>query len=579
VRYSIFFTEVGIKIIDLRKINLSSSINKHEKRFMKRFSFAILVFAILFTPFYGCKKNPLQSDAPTQNENDHDEKSNIVLPPYYGNLIPPLLLGNQLQNPYTLSNMQAAVQELANNGSTSTNTIDVRATHEYVKFIPKTTEELLELLKDKKIILYDFPLDYEITRQGNWYRDPEIEDPTKPTYHYASVKKGYNFNSSIEHVVLSELYIPEEDEVLIGPSHRENLEYLDELLEQAYLQTENLEDEQKMRWSWYTPGGTITIFDSRLNQNIPLQGALMTANRWFTTYKTYTDANGNYRMNDQFKRPCDYKLYFQNSSFVIGDNQFQQAKIGHDNRHGDWNYLIDAGYENMQGHMFRGAYRYFLQDVQGLNPPNIPGGALQMIVAKNSNKNWGAGINYVVWPLLKIARYDDNNDEYQSDDFFSATVHELAHTGHVITMNAGALQYSQVSRQIQESWATAVEWFITGLEYKGRGITNYGDFNFNPANPPVFPNLRGGQFWEFISGNTENNRYSSMFINFVDNYNDINFGLPGSPNDAVSGYTLSGIEDNILKHSYGISSLSQYLKSNKPNGVTDVQIDLLLSGY
>ncbi len=51
------------------------------------------------------------------------------------------------------------------------------------------------------------------------------------------------------------------------------------------------------------------------------------------------------------------------------------------------------------------------------------------------------------------------------------------------------------------------------------------------------------------------------------------------PYDAVSGYTLAYIESNILKHSYGLSSLTSRLKSNKPTGVTDKQLDILLAYY
>jgi len=35
----------------------------------------------------------------------------------------------------------------------------------------------------------------------------------------------------------------------------------------------------------------------------------------------------------------------------------------------------------------------------------------------------------------------------------------------------------------------------------------------------------------------------------------------------------------MLKHIYGLSSLAEQLKANKPAGVTDEQIDLLISQY
>lgn len=52
-----------------------------------------------------------------------------------------------------------------------------------------------------------------------------------------------------------------------------------------------------------------------------------------------------------------------------------------------------------------------------------------------------------------------------------------------------------------------------------------------------------------------------------------------SPLDIVTGYTFSQIETVIIPYSYGLSSLSTQLKSNKPAGVTDLQIDNLLEAY
>ncbi len=81
--------------------------------------------------------------------------------------------------------------------------------------------------------------------------------------------------------------------------------------------------------------------------------------------------------------------------------------------------------------------------------------------------------------------------------------------------------------------------------------------------------------------------YTSLFINLIDNYNELNnwFGIQkGQVNDQVSGFRIYDLETKVLKHAYGLSSLSQYLKANKPIsstviGPTDAQIDLLLSYY
>ena len=181
-----------------------------------------------------------------------------------------------------------------------------------------------------------------------------------------------------------------------------------------------------------------------------------------------------------------------------------------------------------------------------------------------------------------ISRFIDKEEtnEYLSDEVFSTTCHETAHSSHANAMN-GLPQFWQVESRIQESWAVGVEWQITHIEYSNRGIGNYGEWDYHPDGDRniQFPNDQGYQFWNRQrSGN-----YTSLFINLIDNHNEIGvfytfFGF-GRVNDNVTGYNLAFIEQNLLKHTYGLSSLDALLKANKPTGVTDVQLDNLLSFY
>jgi hypothetical protein len=141
-------------------------------------------------------------------------------------------------------------------------------------------------------------------------------------------------------------------------------------------------------------------------------------------------------------------------------------------------------------------------------------------------------------------------------------------------MNAGLIQYWQVDSQLQESWAVAIEWRLTHLEYAGRGINNYGEWDYNPTPSPQYPNRQAYQYWTLNTDPT----YTSLYINLVDNINESTIFF-GRPDDEVTGYTLAFIEQNILKHSYGLWSLGNELKSNLPVGVTNQQIDNLLNFY
>ncbi len=47
----------------------------------------------------------------------------------------------------------------------------------------------------------------------------------------------------------------------------------------------------------------------------------------------------------------------------------------------------------------------------------------------------------------------------------------------------------------------------------------------------------------------------------------------------VSGYSMRTIESNIITHAYGMSSVIDYCKANKPAGITDKHIDVLFDIY
>lgn len=207
----------------------------------------------------------------------------------------PTVLGDRLNNPYTIENMTAAKAYLTGAGIVSENNFDVRVTHYYVKFTPRTEYELEQLWQDSTLNLYDCPLDYDKVVVGNWYREPGLPD-SMPTPQYAAVKAGFSFNPAISYEILASLYIPEEDQTLIGPAFDENRFYMESLLNQAYTQSgigvhfelADPYDDNGGGTSVSVPSGTIRIFDTRLNQDIPLEGVRVTASRWFTTYQGIT---------------------------------------------------------------------------------------------------------------------------------------------------------------------------------------------------------------------------------------------------------------------------------------------------
>jgi hypothetical protein len=493
------------------------------------------------------------------------------------------ILGDPKQNPYTVRTMQSAYMTLTSNGIFPISSISIRPTHYYVKFKPRNFNQYEVLSSDSTLDLSDLPIEANIIQNGDYYHDPSLPDSI-PTYQYTAIPVEYNFNDTIPYDIIDTLYIPESDSTYFSVSSG-NQFFLEELLDQAYILTENFEDtlkvdEQDIQNRFY-PGGRIRLFDTRLQQLIGMEGVRVQARRWFTYYNARTDYFGYYQMKHRFRRPCNYSIWFATSDFAIRRNLINTTYwINGPKIIGDWNYDISNGYQRFAGHVFRGAYRYHSKEIGGLKRPwLIRYTGRQIYIASNSYSY--PGINWQFFPVIKIGRYKNEatDAEWGSDEIFSTTCHETAHSSHMRRMTFGLISYILVEGKIQESWAVAIEWFITHMEYSERGIADYGKWNYNPVNPPAYPNHYAYQYWN--SGIST--KYTPLFIDIVNNHNQLGQTFfpvgTGIVNDQVFGYSLPFIESEMLRHVFGLESLSNELKNHKPTGVTNSQIDLLLSFF
>ena len=99
-------------------------------------------------------------------------------------------LGKKLENPYSVKNMKKALENLRKSklgAKMAADDLEIITTHLYVQFSPKTEQELDNLTIDSSLVLYDYPLDYEIQVTGDYYRDP-LTPADQPTPQYCAVK-------------------------------------------------------------------------------------------------------------------------------------------------------------------------------------------------------------------------------------------------------------------------------------------------------------------------------------------------------------------------------------------------------
>ena len=119
-----------------------------------------------------------------------------------------IVLGKQLDDPYTVDNMTKALKSLY---PTKAGELKIATTDLYVRFLPKNQEQY-ETLAACCPDMLDHPVDYQILREGDYYMDPELPEGSL-TWQYAVIEKDFVFPAGIKYEVLDECYIAEHDVV------------------------------------------------------------------------------------------------------------------------------------------------------------------------------------------------------------------------------------------------------------------------------------------------------------------------------------------------------------------------------
>lgn len=252
----------------------------------------------------------------------------------------PIILGQQLPNPYTVDNMQAAVNILYGGN------FPISVSHLYVRFKPSSSEQLMTLDETEDLELQDYPIDYELIQEGDFYQDPTLgtED-----FHwlYTVVPANYNFPLGIQHEVLEQLYLPENNEILkdLAESMMAGAQYSSERINNLSFVKINREDVLVESFN-YTPecpcepdvpcpvwpdceqggGGTppptlpsgIYVEEQTVcNQPtriLPLRQVNVVAKRWFKFWRGYTDNNGKFTITKNFRNEVKVIVKTKNSN-------------------------------------------------------------------------------------------------------------------------------------------------------------------------------------------------------------------------------------------------------------------------
>ena len=439
-----------------------------------------------------------------------------------------IILGKQLQDPYTLENMKKAYSNLKLSKS-GTPDHEIQPTHKYIRFLPKDETEWGILKTDTLLILYDFPLDYEIEDMGTYYHDPTLPEDAI-TWQYCVVPIEY-IVPNIYNELIYEVYIPGKEKNRTKNSSSFD-QFFTDLEHESVKLTGNLpdtENQKSVKSSKWTPKGTIEVWDNIIGITtnytqvfdhweyydcdededdgeggmhamggviedprckravyryvpdetqgsfIPLIGANVHA-RWFTHIETdITDADG-YFQTSKFRYSVNYAIKWDRGYYDIRNGMIWQAWDNGPKKKGDWNVRISGGKSIMYATMHRAAYKHYYGNNLGIRRPILGDGGrakLCYIDKEGTGVFWGEWDDGIL-PDIKIWGKSTLTHNYKNiDEVFSTTVHELGHFSH--WMYIGVFNYAQTSKTVYESWADAVQWALTNDEYHTMGERFGGD--------------------------------------------------------------------------------------------------------
>lgn len=222
------------------------------------------------------------------------------------------VLGRKLPNPYSVTNMTNALNNLRTEYGMEPN-IEIEPTDYYVRFLPQDLSQYDELTSDTNLLLFDYPLDYEIITLGDYYHDPSIPD-TCYTWQYATVPIDYVFNNEIRYEILDTCYIPDdtdESQITDYDILEQNSFFILGLREYVL---ENKDIQTRALWgNGKKPEGYYKVYNTEDCVYEPVKQARAVCHTIVkNTSATINYSNGYYKMNKKFSTNLYYKIKWSN---------------------------------------------------------------------------------------------------------------------------------------------------------------------------------------------------------------------------------------------------------------------------
>ena len=303
------------------------------------------------------------------------------------------------------------------------------------------------------------------------------------------------------------------------------------------------------------------MIKTRNGSYVPIDGANILIRDTWTLDRAIADAQGNFK-HKEVRAKVRYIIKWDRFDFSIRDHSglTQAEDKGPKLYKQPWNLKINGGRKKYRGQIFQAAMHFYYHDIGGLTRPPTNGfwktqikiAAVETSQGPSSTKMQVGHGTFGIVPHIKIKKYGES-----SELIYGTTIHELAHAAH---WRIDPLSWDDLVEQgyiynggsnnpgpagasalrLMESWATAVEIYLTNIRYRRLGPSSYKYNSFK---------LYGINSGNLQNAATSRKFYTTGIFDLTDEFNQrFGFGvtLNHLPNDKVSGFKMSKLEDALL---------------------------------
>jgi hypothetical protein len=417
----------------------------------------------------GCKKEYEENQSVTSGSGKMSKDGTIVL-------------GKQRQDPFSIENIKQAYNNLLVSEE-NIPAFDIVANHVYIRFLPKDSTELRLLQNNPELILFQYPLDYEILEGGLYYHDPNLP-ASSYTWMYTSVKKDKKL-PAVPYEIIRDLYIP--------PVNENNSDEMQDFYEKLYYEAcriagyvkENAEKRQKLGTKYLylkikdeikgtseplkhlrfnaRVAGNITVYggtDANGFSQIPFDNIIPDIQVLFYDRTTNNDNNRRFEIYDNTGNIASY-------SFTLGSDQTTTIEF-------------NSGNEQFYGMVFLAACNYSYYS--GLKNPK---GANTTPIKIYHTTTWGNSGTMSYTTTNNVDQVNTYIQNHSSSKLaYSMTIRGLAQASFRNNCCSSAPNNRQQSHPRSPyilDWGIGVQWVLTNNRYPG----------FNTTDAPIYAKCTG----------------------------------------------------------------------------------------